>query len=253
MKRDLFFKKPIMNAAGTLGFAPGSSKSNLLQTFGAFITNPISLHARMPAQNPEAIGYAGGVLIHSGLPNPGLAATIKNYRTHWEHASLPIIIHLIADEPDILKEMVGALEEIENVMAVEIGFAPQTTGKSIINTIGTCYSELPIIVSLYPDQVLDIGGHLIKHGVSAISMSSPYGTLISKNKTPITGRLYGQSILPHALKVVHAAAMADIPIIGGGGVWTAQAAIEMQQAGAFAVQMDAALWTIQHDDSKIFA
>ncbi len=47
MKRDLYFSKPLMNAAGSLGFAPDSRAGISLDEFGAFVTNPFSLR---PAQ-----------------------------------------------------------------------------------------------------------------------------------------------------------------------------------------------------------
>ena len=61
----------------------------------------------------------------------------------------------------------------------------------------------------------------------------------------ITGRLYGQSLFPRSLDIVHSAAMLEIPIIGAGGVWTEQDAADMLSAGAMAVETDASLWVPQ--------
>ena len=79
MKRDLYFSKPIMNAAGSLGFAPDPRNGIDLDSFGAFITNPISLRPRLPAAQPAVIEFPGGFLLHSGLPNPGLSSVIKKH------------------------------------------------------------------------------------------------------------------------------------------------------------------------------
>jgi dihydroorotate dehydrogenase len=46
MKRDLYFRKPLMNAAGSLGFAPDSRAGISLDSFGAFVTKPFSLRTR---------------------------------------------------------------------------------------------------------------------------------------------------------------------------------------------------------------
>jgi dihydroorotate dehydrogenase len=124
MKRDLYFGKPLMNAAGILGFAPDPRAGISLDSFGAFVTNPISLRPRRPTPQPALIEYPGGFLLHTGLPNPGLPAVIKAQTSRWDRADLPIIVHLMADRPEETSHMVQMLEGIENVMAVELGFAP---------------------------------------------------------------------------------------------------------------------------------
>ncbi|MBK8824144.1 MAG: nitronate monooxygenase [Anaerolineales bacterium] len=57
-----------------------------------------------------------------------------------------------------------------------------------------------------------------------------------------TGRLYGRSLFPRTLDIVHSAAMIGMPIIGAGGIWTEQDAADMLSAGAMAVEMDASFW-----------
>ena len=78
-KRDLTFRTPLMNAAGSLGFHPDARAAVKWDDFGAFVTNPLSLRPRLPAANPKLIEYPGGFLLHSGLPNPGLSAAVKKY------------------------------------------------------------------------------------------------------------------------------------------------------------------------------
>jgi dihydroorotate dehydrogenase len=63
-----------------------------------------------------------------------------------------------------------------------------------------------------------------------------------------TGRLYGQSLFPRSLDIVHSAAMIGIPIIGAGGVWTKQDATDMLSAGAMAVETDVSLWALKEAD-----
>ncbi|HNQ95866.1 MAG TPA: hypothetical protein PKH47_14440, partial [Anaerolineales bacterium] len=74
MKRDLYFSKPLINAAGSLGFAPDLRVLQELGglEFGAFVTNPISLRPRVPTAQPAVLEYPGGFLLHTGLPNPGI-------------------------------------------------------------------------------------------------------------------------------------------------------------------------------------
>ena len=263
MKRDLYFSKPIMNAAGSLGFAPdfrslreappkqsgeGGDFGSL--NFGAFVTNPISLRPRQPTSQPTVIEYPGGFLLHTGLPNPGIRAALKKYSAKWTRSELPIILHLMADRPEETQNMVRMLEAHENVMAVELGFAPLLADDIILLTLEMCRGELPLIFSLPVEQVLSLGPRLIQEGAQAISISAPRGALnplLPVGEEPGVreikhGRLYGPALFPQTLEAVNNAAKLGIPIIGAGGVWSKQNADAMLSAGALAVQVDAALW-----------
>lgn len=257
MKRDLYFSKPLMNAAGALGFAPdprdfvSSPKGENLGSLelGAFVTNPFSLRPRVPTTKPTVIEYPGGFLLHTGLPNPGLSFGIKKYAAKWNKSDIPVIVHLMADRPEETQNMVRMLEEIENVMAVELGFAPLLADDIILLTLEMCLGEVPLIFSLPVEQVLGLGPRLIQEGAQAISIGAPRGALsLTPNPSPsgggelMTGRLYGPSLFPQALNIVRDAAKLGIPIIGAGGVWTKENADTMLSVGALAAQLDAALW-----------
>ncbi|MBX3037093.1 MAG: hypothetical protein KF758_09275 [Anaerolineales bacterium] len=252
MKRDLFFSKPLINSAGMLGFAPdfrslGDFGSHKL---GAFVTNPISLRPRLPTGSPTAIEFSGGVLLHTGLPNPGFSSVIKKYSAKWNRSELPIIVHLMADRPEETQQMVRQLENIENVMAIQLGFAPLLADDIILLTLEMCLGELPLIFALPHEQILSLGPKLIQEGASAISISSPRGALpdLSPDPSPkrrgelITGRLYGKSLFPRSLDIVRSAGMIGLPIIGAGGVWSDADVESMLGAGAMAVETDTQLW-----------
>jgi len=154
MKRDLYFSKPLMNAAGSLGFFPNLRDfENLGGLFGAFVTNPFSLRPRLPAAKPDVIEYPGGFLLHTGLPNPGLNAGLKKYSAKWSRSDLPVIVHLMADRPEETQHMVRMLETQENVMAVELGFAPLLANDILMLTLEMCLGEIPLIFSLPVEQV----------------------------------------------------------------------------------------------------
>jgi dihydroorotate dehydrogenase len=248
MKRDLYFSKPLMNAAGSLGFAPDSRAGISLNSFGAFITNPFSLRPRLPAAKPDLIEYAGGFLLHTGLPNPGLNAGLKKYSAKWSRSDLPIIVHLMADRPEETQRMVRTLETQENVMAVELGFAPLLADDIILLTLEMCLGELPLIFSLPVEQVLRLGPRLIQDGAQAISIAAPRGALSplplgeGRVRDVITGRLYGPSLFPQTLESIYSAVKIGIPIIGSGGVYSKENADAMLSVGALAVQVDVALW-----------
>ena len=249
MKRDIYFSKPLMNAAGSLGFTPDTRTGISLEPFGAFVTNPFSLRPRLPATKPEVVEYPGGFLLHTGLPNPGLNAGLKKYSAKWSRADLPIIVHLMADRPEETQRMVRALESQENVMAAELGFAPLLADDIILLTLEMCVGELPLIFSLPVEQVLSLGPRLIQGGAQAISIAAPRGALpLTPNASPdgrgelITGRLYGPSLFPQTLETVHSAARIGLAVIGSGGVWSKENADAILSVGALAVQVDAALW-----------
>ena len=250
MKRDLYFSKPLMNAAGSLGFAPDPRAGIPLDAFGAFVTNPFSLRPRLPAAQPAVIEHPGGFLLHTGLPNPGFNAGLKKYSSKWSRSELPVIVHLMADRPEETQRMVRLLESHENVMAAELGFAPQLSNDIILMTLEMCVGEMPLIFSLPIEQVLSLGPRLIEAGAQAVSISAPRGVLpLTPYPSPggrgglITGRLYGPSLFPQTLETVYSASKIGLPMIGAGGVWTKENADAMLSVGALAVQMDAVLWT----------
>lgn len=252
MKRDLYFSKPLMNAAGSLGFAPDGRAGIPLGRFGAFVTNPLSLRPRLPAAKPAMIEYPGGFLLHSGLPNPGFNGVIKKYAARWDKFALPVIVHLMADRPEETQHMVQMLEMQENVMAVELGFAPLLADDILLLTLEMCLGELPLIFSLPVEQVLNLGPRLIQGGAQAIGISTPRGALPGTHSSLVTGRIYGPSLFPRALETVYSAAKIGLPIIGAGGVWSQEDADAMLSAGALAVQVDAALWGFNwHNHSSI--
>ncbi|MGA7195020.1 MAG: hypothetical protein WBW94_15460 [Anaerolineales bacterium] len=241
-KRDLIFRKPLMNAAGTLGFAPDFHAPIPWDDFGAFITNPISLRPRAAASQPALIEYTGGFLLHTGLPNPGLNATLKKYARRWNDSPLPVIVHLMADRPEETKQMVQTLESIDNVIAVELGFAPLLANDILSLTLEMCIGEVPLIFCLPLEQILSLGPRLIDEGADVISIAAPRGALSANSRGLIEGRLFGPSLYPQSLEIVHSTTKLGLPIIGAGGVYSKENADAMIAAGALAVQMDSVLW-----------
>ncbi len=252
-KRDLYFRTPIMNAAGMLGFAPDfrawQNSEEFSETFGAFVTNPLSMRPRKATSHPAVVEYPGGFLLHTGLPNPSLAAAVKKYARKWADSSLPIIVHVMADRPEETARMVESLENVENVMAAELGFAPLLSDDIILTSLEMAMGELPLIVSLPMEDAVRLASRVIEAGAAAVSLSAPRGSLnITPAPSPerrgemITGRLYGPSLFPQSLETVRRLAGAGAPVIGGGGVYTREQAEVMKEAGAMAVQLDAVLW-----------
>lgn len=241
LKRDLTFQKPLMNAAGMLGFVPDLRAPVPWENFGAFVTNPLSLRPRRAATEPALIEYPGGFLLHSGLPNPGLNAALRKYSRRWADSPLPIIVHLMADRPEETQQMVEKLEDLDNILGVELGFAPLLADDIIILVLEMCLGELPLIFNLPAEQVLRLGARLVQAGARAVSLAAPRGTLM-QNDGFVSGRLFGPSLFPQSLEIVVSAAKLGLPIIGAGGIYSEEDAQAMLAAGAIGVQMDTKIW-----------
>lgn len=236
-KRGLFFQRPWMNASGMLGFAPDTRQPLPWADFGAFVTNPVSLRARVPAVEPALREYPGGFLMHSGLPNPGLPALLKHYAPKWSRADLPVIVHLMADRPEETARMVRMLESVENVAAVELGFAPLLADDILLMAVELSAGELPLIVNLPWEQVLRLGPRTVAGGAEAVSLAPPRGLVEG-----VSGRLFGPALFAQSLLVAREAVRAGIPLIGGCGVYSRENASAMLEVGVLAVQVDAVLW-----------
>lgn len=275
-KQDLYLSKPLLNAAGSLGFAPNPHGTLDLEPFGAFVTNPISRLPRSPAEGRTCCAYPGGFLLHTGWPNPGLRAVLRLQAPRWADAPLPIIVHLLAENPPEVAEMVRALEGLENVLAIELGIPPQASREQVAALVRAARGELPVIACLPFERAVELVQVVVQDapGVTAISLAAPRGVLplgevaASKNATRfpsggfVSGRLYGPAVFPLALAAVAALAApmaaakaatlvavidnppakTDLKIIAGGGVYSRADVQAMLAAGAAAVQIDSALW-----------
>lgn len=226
---------PIWNAAGTLGFTP-PRRGPLSAALGAFITNPISWGARTPAQFPRLLEYPGGVLLHTGLPNPGLRQILRQYARQWARAVNPVIVHLLAENPDTLHRMVRQLEEVDGVAGLELGLPPDADPAFVNELIEAARGELPLIVRLPYDAVWPTPLPEV------VSLSAPRGTLPGPGTGFVQGRLLGPGIFPQALQAVRAWQPTAVPLVAGGGVYHPAQAEAMLAAGASAVQLDLRLW-----------
>jgi dihydroorotate dehydrogenase (NAD+) catalytic subunit len=231
-----------MNAAGMLGFAPPSRGPVTPDALGAFVTHPISLAPRTPADRRYVMPFAGGFLLHSGLPNPGLRAVIQRYAARWAASPIPVVVHLLASTAEEAATMVRRLEGMEGVAAVELGLPPGASASQAVDLALAAYGELPLVVCLPPEAVEGLAPALRSAGVFAISLAAPRGTLIGPGGKPVSGRLYGPAVLPFALAAVQAAHRAGFQVIGAGGIYRREQVDAMLQAGAWAVQLDGILW-----------
>jgi dihydroorotate dehydrogenase (NAD+) catalytic subunit len=241
-RQDLLIPAGWMPAAGTLGFAP-PGEWPLPEAPVAFVTHPVSLHSRVPAHDRRIVNYEGGFLLHTGWPNPGLRQVLKIYRQRWARANVPIWVHLLAETVEQTDRMVRLLEEVEGVMAIELGLAPETSTEEAFRLVEAAHGELPLILGL---SLNHSGEAWIEKvcalGVNAVCLTSPYGTLAGKDGQLITGRLYGPGLLPQVLQALQRLKRLGLPLIAGCGIYRHSDIQAAFQAGAAAVQLDSVLW-----------
>jgi dihydroorotate dehydrogenase (NAD+) catalytic subunit len=247
-KRDLVLDSPFVNAPGFLGFAPDPQSMPFLSQLGAFITNPISQRPRQPAHNRSCIPYPGGFLLHTGWPNPGLRRAIGRYQRAWANAPLPVIVHLLVENPLTLEGMVRQLEALENLLAVELGLPPECNAASLSDFLEAATGELPIIISLSPQQMPAVLETLLARPPAALHLQPLRGSIINAAGDLISGRLYGPAAFPLTLQAVRDLSETSLRVIAGGGVLSQADTTALLSAGAFAVELDAALWGANPSD-----
>jgi len=257
-KIDLYFDKPVMNAAGILGFSPEPKGRIDYSNFGAFVTNPISLAPRKPAGGERVIPFPGGLLIHTGYPNPGYKSTIKNHRRRWSNSPVPVVVNLIAQDARSIRDMVQRFEGLEGVMGVEIGIPPGSEPDLVFEMVQAAVGELAVIVRIPLEDVHHISrrshwSDIFKDSrIDAISMAPQRGCMSGAQNNLISGRLYGPSQFPHILAAVENLLDTGIPVIAGGGVYNKRDIKVLLGLGVTAVQLDTVLWRGGTQISKFF-
>lgn len=245
-KFELVLNPPIMNAAGSLGYAPDPRGAVDLSRLGAFVTNPVSLKPRTPAQGTRYLDFPGGFLLHTGYPNPGLKAVLRRYAPQWQRAGMPVLVHILAQNPDEVSVMVQQLEGTPLVMGVEIGLPPDIEADEAISLAQAAVGELPLVVRLPLDRARELlsraGPGFLEAGVTAVSLGPPRGALPVMKGGLAHGRLYGPCLYPMVPVIVELAVQMGILIIAAGGVYKPQEVDALLAAGAIAVQLDAVLW-----------
>jgi dihydroorotate dehydrogenase len=244
LKYDLEISPPLMNAAGSLGFVPEAKGPVNLESLGAFITNPISYQRRTPARTRTSLPYPGGFLLHSGYPNPGFRAALRRYGARWARSSLPIIVHLLADNIEHVARMVPPLEDLEGVMGIELGLPPDVDGRAAREMVQAAAGELPLIVRLPMERAVALVSALVDTSLMAVSLASPRGALLDRQGQRVHGRLFGPAVFPLALASIMELVDHGVPVIAAGGVYASRQVEAFLEAGAVGVQLDAVLWSL---------
>ncbi len=246
-KNSLILEVPVMNAAGTLGY--GNIYNDIINydKLGAFVTSPISYEPRTAAHGTRVIPLDSAVLLHTGLPNPGINKVLRQYRNLWQNMALPMIVHLIATTDEQIRKATARLDEEDGVDAIELGLRDDITWQEAARLVGSAVTktEKPVLVRLPVSDAYEIADAVANAGASTLVMAAPpRGKARDKlSGKLVAGRIYGPVVKPIVLNIVERlASRIDIPIIGAGGIHNPQDARDYLEAGAVAVQVDSAIW-----------
>jgi len=244
-KHGLSLSGPVMNAAGILGF--GHEYRGLLDPthLAAFVTNPLTYKPRTPAHAPNALLLAEGLLVHTGLPNPGVRQAVRRWDKEWARQGVPVIVHLAATTPAETVHSLDLIERAQGIAAIELGLRDDISEFEAGQLVRAALGGPPVLARLpLTHNTAGLAAAAAQAGADALVVAAPPRVETPVNGETIRGRLYGPGCLPKALEAVREVAALNLgrPIIGVGGIYSVEAAQAMLEAGAVAVQVDAAIW-----------
>lgn len=247
-KSPLILENPVMAAAGTVGFDGAAYRDLLdLAKLGALVTNPVTWLPRRVARGTRVVPLPAGVLVHTGLPNPGIRRIIARYRERWARSLAPVIVHIVATAPADVTRCVAALEGCAGVVGVEIGLHDQATPADIGPLVAAAVSQTmwPVLVRVPLYSAVESARAAAEAGAGGIVVAAPpRGTARDPQSGQLVGgRVYGPWLKAQALRAVgQVARLVDVPVTGGGGIHSPDDARDFLEAGAVAVQVDSVTW-----------
>ncbi len=249
-KNPLVVENPVIAAAGTFGF-DGAAYQNLVDftKLGAIVTNPVTWKPRHVAGGPRVVPLPSGVLIHTGLPNPGVNQVIKTFGARWAHSLAPVIVHVVATSPGEVARCTSVLDRCEGVDGIELGLHDQAEPEDIAAIVQAAHDNtlLPILAKVPLYRAVELARAAEEAGAGGLVVASPpRGTTRDPESGKLVGgRLYGPWLKAQALRAVgQVARAAQIPVIGCGGIHSPDDARDYLEAGAAAVQVDTLIWVM---------
>ncbi len=257
---DLTCKNPLIAASGTFGFGREMSRFFDLGVLGGVVSKGVTVKERR-GNPPHRIAEApGGMLNAVGLQNPGIEKVIKEDLPWLIKQDTKVIVNAAGDDLGDYVKLAEALNGV-GIDAIELNLScPNVkTGcmaigsePALIEEVTRACKEIadvPIWVKLTPNvtHIGDMAKAAEAGGADAVSLiNTLLGMRIDiRTKRPVirnnTGGYSGPGVFPVALRMVHECFKAvNIPIVGLGGIMSAEDVVEMMLAGASAVQVGTA-------------
>ena len=255
-------KNPIIPASGTFGYGREYAELYDLNILGSFSWKGTTGAARLGNPQPRIAETAGGMLNAVGLQNPGIDAVIAREVPHIaEIFQGPVIANVGGFSLDEYAENCAKLNDVDQVAILEVNISCPNVhagGKNFgcdphaaaeVTRAVKAVTNKPVFMKLTPNvtDIAEIARACEDAGADGLCLiNTLLGMRIDLNtKRPVianrTGGLSGPAVFPVALRMVWDVYEAvKIPIIGCGGVSSAEDAAEMMLAGAAAVEVGAA-------------
>lgn len=261
----LKMKNPLMPASGTFGFgdAYGSDKVDFNQ-LGALAIKTTTPEATKGNPQPQIAMLSDGVMNSVGLTNPGVDAVIteKLPALHSKYPDLPVLGSVggasVDDYVTVAQKLAhsGLVNALElNVSCPNVSHGGMSFGvdpaqvEKITKAVKDVSGDIPVYVKLTPNvtDITEIAKAAEAGGADGLSLiNTVLGLHIDiKTRKPVLGNgmggYSGTAIKPLAVRMVYQVAHATkLPIIGMGGIYTAEDVVEFFMAGANAVAVGAA-------------
>ncbi|MBP1711645.1 MAG: dihydroorotate dehydrogenase, catalytic subunit [Deltaproteobacteria bacterium] len=257
----LKLKNPVMTASGTFGYGEEYSDYVDLNRLGGIVVKGLSLKPRPGNPPPRIMETSGGMLNAVGLQNVGVDVFIDEKLPFLRRYDVVVIANIYGESYKEYAQVAGKLSRAKGVHALEINvscpnvkkgglsFGSDPRAAAEVTRCVKAETHLPVIVKLTPNvtDIASIALSVENAGADAVSLINTItGMSIDlRARTPhlknITGGLSGPAIKPVALRMVwQVAQKVSIPVIGIGGIMTAEDALEFMIAGAKAVQIGTA-------------
>lgn len=264
-------KNPVMSASGTFGYGAEFMPYGDIKSLGAVVVKGLSLEPRAGNPLPRVAETPCGMLNAVGLQNDGVEAFINDKLPHLPYEEVPIIANIYATNAEDFARLADILSAQRGVAALEVNISCPNVkaggvlfgqdpcmAAGLVSAVKKCARNTPVIVKLSPN-VADIAGIAKAVQESGADMISCINTLTGMavsvhTKKPllanVVGGLSGPAIKPVALRSVWQVAQAvTIPVIGLGGICSAEDVLEFLLVGASAVQVGTASFA---DPTRIF-
>jgi dihydroorotate dehydrogenase (NAD+) catalytic subunit len=258
-KLGLIVPNPIMIAGGMIGYGEAMHNGLVLEVLGGVVIGPLLLNSRRARETPRLAALNGGFVLQAGLQNRGLNAVLRQFAPLWPRIGCPVIAQLADTQPSALAQVAKRLSQVDGISAFEVLAPIGSTGEGVGALVRavTRVSDLPVWVKLPLDQAPDLAPGVVGAGAVGLVIGLPplgagYAQALHPGQTPedarqarmIKGALFGPLTFASMLAALAAVAALQLhcALIACGGIHTAAQVQESLDAGAYAVQIDSAMW-----------
>ncbi|MCY6355407.1 dihydroorotate dehydrogenase [Clostridium sp. ZS2-4] len=254
------FKNPVIAASGTFGFGEEYSQIYDVSKLGAISTKGLTINKKEGNDGIRIYETSSGIMNSVGLQNPGVDNFIKNELPKMKELDTVILANLGGGS---IEDYLMGIEKLNNtdVDIIELniscpnvkhggmafGIKSDVAYKVVSEVKSICNKPLMVKLSPNAEDIVDMAYKCCEAGADSISMVNTFKAMAIdiKNRKPvfnnISAGLSGPAIKPIALRMVYEVCKnIDVPVVGIGGIGSAEDAIEFIMAGAHAVQVGSA-------------